>query len=157
MKKYIYFLLMLLPLGIMSSCSDDDDLPEVDIIVQLDNVVDQGNRIYVVQGQPLVVTGVSAKGLGGKEALVTGVSYLWDRIEVFYTRVDPFAFSISTSAMPVGNHLLTLNMTLAQVGKPLAYSIMDIPVTVVADAADLPEGSDPGHVSLESRLTPGKK
>ena len=98
MKKYIYFLLMLLPLGIMSSCSDDDDLPDVDITVQLDKVVDQGNRIYVVQGQPLVVTGVSAKGLGGKEALVTGVSYLWDRIEVFYTRVDPFAFSISTSS-----------------------------------------------------------
>jgi len=34
---------------------------------------------------------------------------------------------------------------------------MDIPVTVVADAADLPEGSEPGHVSLESRLTPGRK
>ncbi len=49
MKKLLY-LLLLLPLGFFASCSDDKDLPSVDITVNIENAVDANGKIYIVEG-----------------------------------------------------------------------------------------------------------
>ena len=147
MKKLIY-LLFLLPLAMLASCHDDDDLPNVDITVTFDNVVanDQG-VIYVVQGEELDVQSVTCVGLGGKNAAVTSVQYTWNGQVLQWNPFAPYKIEIDTSYALVGNHSLTLYMDVAQVDKTLAYSVISIPVVVVATADELPGGAAPGVVS----------
>ena len=88
MKKFLY-LLLLLPLGFLTSCHDDDDMPSVDITVSIDNAVDADGRIFIVSGEPLTVSGITAEGLGGKAAGISGVRWL-DSCRVSPGRQSPF-------------------------------------------------------------------
>ena len=55
MKKFLY-LLLLLPLGLVSaSCDDDNKVPDVGVQATLSGGVVDNNTIYVVQGEPLVI------------------------------------------------------------------------------------------------------
>ena len=134
MKKFLY-LLLLLPLGFLTSCHDDDDMPSVDITVSIDNAVD-------------------AEGLGGKAAGISGVNYVLDHVGMGYTIVQPFGGSIPAAYLPVGNHLFTLAFDVLQVDKSIAYAQLSTIVTVVESADDLPDGTTPGTVELKYRLNP---
>ncbi len=153
MKKLLY-LLLLLPLSFLASCHDDDDMPSVDITVNIDNAVDADGKIYIVSGEPLTVAGITAEGLGGKAAGISGVNYILDHVGMGYTIVSPFGGSISSAYLPVGNHLFTLAFDVLQVDKSIAYAQLSTIVTVVASEEDLPDGSTPGTVALTYRLNP---
>ena len=71
MKKFPY-LLLLLPLGFLASCNSDDDLPDVDITVTFDNVVEGEDAIYVVKGDTLKIESITCKGNDNKQAAETG-------------------------------------------------------------------------------------
>ena len=63
MKKFIYLAIALIALPFaLTSCSDDDDLPNVDYTIEIaGGVMDQtDNQIYVVQGDTLTI-----ESLGG--------------------------------------------------------------------------------------------
>ncbi len=153
MKKFLY-LLLLLPLGFLTSCHDDDDMPSVDITVSIDNAVDADGRIFIVSGEPLTVSGITAEGLGGKAAGISGVNYVLDHVGMGYTIVQPFGGSIPAAYLPVGNHLFTLAFDVLQVNKSIAYAQLSTIVTVVESADDLPDGTTPGTVELKYRLNP---
>ncbi len=153
MKKLLY-LLLLLPLGFMTACHDDEDLPSVDITVNIDNAVDADGRIYIVSGEPLTVAGITADGLGGKAAGISGVNYALDHIGMGYTIVQPFGGSVAAAYLPVGNHLFTLAFDVLQVDKSIAYAQLSTVVTVVEKAENLPDGATPGPVALKYRLNP---
>lgn len=153
MKKLLY-LLLLLPLGFLASCSDDDDMPSVDITVNIDNAVDANGRLYIVSGQPLTVTGITAEGLGGKAAGISGVNYALDHVGMGYTIISPFAGSIAAAYLPVGNHLFTLAFDVLQVDKSIAYAQLSTIVTVVESETDLPDDATPGPVAIRYRLNP---
>lgn len=153
MKKLLY-LLMLLPLGFLGSCSDDDDMPSVDITVSIDNAVDANGKIYIVSGEPLTVSSITAQGLGGNAAGISGVNYILDHVGMGYTIVSPFGGSINAAYLPVGNHLFTLAFDVLQVDKSIAYAQLSTIVTVVEAAEDLPDGATPTTVNLTYRLNP---
>lgn len=153
MKKLLY-LLLLMPLGFLASCHDDDDMPSVDITVNIDNAVDANGKIYIVSGEPLTVTGITAEGLGGKAAGISGVNYVLDHVGMGYTIVSPFGGSIPAAYLPVGNHLFTLAFDVLQVDKTIAYAQLSNIVTVVESEEDLPDGAVPGAVALTYRLNP---
>ncbi len=155
MKKLLY-LLLLLPLGFMTSCSDEDDMPSVDVTVTIDNAVDANGKIYIVEGEPLTVEGITAQGLGGKPAGITGVSYVLDHVGIGYTIVAPFGGTIDAAYLPAGEHLLTLSFDVLQLDKSIAYARLSTYVTVVPSAEDLPDGTTPGQVSLTYTLNPQK-
>lgn len=153
MKKLLY-LLLLLPLGFLASCSDDDDLPSVDISVNIANAVDANGKIYIVAGTPLTVESIEAKGLGGKAAAISGVNYILDHVGMGYTIVSPFSGQIDAAYLPAGNHLFTLTFDVLQVDKSIAYAQLSTIVTVVSSESDLPDGAVPGPVTLSYTLNP---
>ena len=153
MKKLLY-LLLLLPLGFFASCSDDNDLPSVNVSVHIDNAVDANGKIYIVEGEDLSVTGIDVESLNGKAAGLNGVNYVLDHVGIGYTIVQPFAATISADILPVGNHLLTLAFDVLQVDKSIAYAQLSTVVTVVPTVEDLPDGATPGEVVLIYHLNP---
>ncbi|MDE7438457.1 MAG: hypothetical protein K2M93_08230 [Muribaculaceae bacterium] len=153
MKKLLY-LLLLLPLGFFASCSDDKDLPSVDITVNIENAVDANGKIYIVEGEPLTVAGIDVKSLNGKASGISGVNYVLDHVGIGYNIVQPFGGTISANLLPAGNHLLTLAFDVLQVDKSIAYAQLSTVVTVVPAVEDLPEGSTLGNVALTYHLNP---
>lgn len=153
MKKLLYLLLML-PLGFFASCSDEKDLPSVDITVNIENAVDANGKVYIVEGEPLTVSGIEVKSLNGKAAGISGVNYVLDHVGFGYTIVEPFGGTIDAEYLPAGNHLFTLAFDVLQVDKSIAYAQLSTVVTVVPSAEDLPDGATPGNVALTYHLNP---
>lgn len=153
MKKLLY-LLLLLPLGFMASCSDDDDLPSVKVGVTFENVVDSNGHLYIVSGEPLTVSSIDVEGLGGKEAAISGVNYILDHVGLGYTITVPFSGTVNAAYLPVGNHLFTLAFDVLQIDKSIAYAQLSNIVTVVESADQLPDGATPGPVTLNYTLSP---
>ena len=141
MKKLLY-LLLLLPLGFLASCSDDDDLPAVEVTVNIDNAV------------PLTVQSINVESLNGKATGISGVNYVLDHVGLGYNIVSPFGAQINPAYLPVGNHLFTLSFDVLQVDKSIAYAQLSTIVTVVESAEDLPDGATPETVTLHYNLNP---
>ena len=156
MKKLLY-LLLLLPLGLLASCSDDNDLPDVDVNVSFDNVVAADNQLYVVKGDSLKVTGVYIKGNNNQTAVINSINYMWNNTLVLWNPISPYNADFVTDHTKPGTYLLTLNMDIAQVDKTLAYCILDFKVTVVSDASQLPGGASPGTYNADFHIAAHEK
>ncbi len=149
MKKFLY-LLLLLPLGLFASCDDGNDVPDVDIDVTFDNVVKEDGVLYVVQDKGFAVRSVTCEGIGSN-ALISSVTYYWDYIDGLFSFVAPFTQVFDTSATPLGNHILRLNMEVLQEGKSLGFAIVEYKVKVVASEEDIPGDSNtPGPEVLRT-------
>lgn len=146
MKKLLY-LLLLLPLAMLGGCHDDDDIPDVNVSIALDNVVVDGNVIYTVKETPLKITSISVQGVGSR-ALVTSVAYFWDGIRIGWSPVAPFAATIAGDVIPAGNHVLGISMEVAQEGKSLGFCAVTYNVKAVESESDLPEGTTPGPATI---------
>lgn len=146
MKKLLYTL-FLLPLLFSGACSDDDDLPEVNVEVTFDNVVASGNSLYIVKDTPFTITSISAKGIGSK-ALVTSASYYWDNFRIGWNAVAPFGVEFNPALSTVGDHLLGISAEIAQEGKSLGVTAVTATVKVVETEEDLPDGAEPGQITI---------
>ncbi len=154
MKKLLY-LLLLLPLGFLASCSDDDnDFPSVEVTVNVANAVDKDGQLYIVAGQPLTVDSIGVNGLGGKAAAISGVTYSLDHLYMGYTIVKPFGASINAAYLPAGQHLFSLSFDVLQVDKTIAYARLSTIVNVVASESELPAGTTLGTVPITVTLNP---
>ncbi len=152
MKKLLY-LLLLLPLSFLASCSNDDELPSVDVSVTMSNAVRYDGKIYVVEGQPLSVDSIGVKSLNGKATGITGVNYALDYVGIGYNVVSPFGAKIPAAYLPTGNHLLTLSFDVLQVDKTIAFTRVSTLVKVVPES-ELPAGTTPGVITLNYTLNP---
>lgn len=143
-------MLLLAPLAFaLSSCSDDDDLPQVNISVDIQDVSVYDDVLYVVQGEPLKVNSITVKSLTDKAATVTNIGYYWDGFLTAVSNVPPFSCDFNTAGLEVGNHLFQIKMTVLQVDKSIAVSWVTYKVKVVADKNDIPSDADvPGEVTL---------
>lgn len=143
MKKFIYLALALFALPFaLTSCSDDDDLPNVDYTISIaDGYLDPAtNTIYVVQGNTLRIESLSVKNLDSdKPATLNYADYYWDYEYIGGTQIIPFAYNIDvTEATPVGQHLLTIKTMVLAVDKEPGVGIVNYPVQVVASEDDMP-------------------
>lgn len=157
-KKFLPIALLVFALPfVLSSCSNDDDLPNIDYTLQLSGgVLDQNTgNIYVVRGETLQIESISVRNLdSNKTAAITGAEYFWDYNFIGNSHVPPYGFDITVSdETALGEHQLTIRTGVVAVDKEPAVGIVNYTVVVVESAADLPSTA----VSRSITTVPGLK
>lgn len=158
MKKIHLLLLSLLALPLfmgLTSCNDDNDLPNVDMSIAISGGEAVDGKIYVVQGDTLTVEGITVTNLDSKKtATITAATYYWDYYRLGTAMIPPYGFQIvTTDETTVGNHLLEIESPLYAVDKAPAVGIQVYDVVVVANASDIPSGTVSQTVTTETRIT----
>lgn len=146
MKKFIY-LLLALPLFLVS-CSDDDKMPEFDVkIVFGEGVTVDNNVITVTQGQPFTIESISPVNANVEEIAFGSVTYQLDYGVGVTTALQPYKMSFDTNAIPVGRHLFQIIFPVFAVD----YSVMQAVVTyelVVLPEEETPETPPTGGTEI---------
>lgn len=141
MKKTLAYALLAvaLPLAV-TSCSDDDSLPNVDYNIAISGGVIDDGTIYVVQGDTLAVTSLSVtNNESGKAAAITDAQYFWDYNFIGANPFAPYGFKIVINdAIPTGGHDLSIKCGVVAVDKEPAIGVVNYPVMVVADSTQMP-------------------
>lgn len=165
MKKLFYLLLML-PLAFFASCSDDDDLPQVDLTLTLSGVTQYDDAFYAVKAETsdigteavatdtedgkddetlpegvITIDSFTAQSLNGKDASVANVTFFIDGLFVPPSFNTPYVCAISTENLPVGTHTLSVTANVLQVDKSIANAALNYPLKIVASAEELPAGA----------------
>lgn len=154
MKRILYLLFVIPLLGLISSCSDDKDLPQVSLSLDYSGATEQDGTIYVVQGDTLDITALRAiPAEGTKAATITNVTYFWDGVPQGLFPVSPFAISIKTAGMEPGKHYLEINATILQVDKEIGFAVTQFPIMIVENEDEQPEGGDNGTINPDTRIT----
>lgn len=154
MKK-LFYLLLALPL-FMVACSDDDDLPQVDITATFDGGTQVNGNYYIVKGNTLVVEGMSLVNYGKDEATIGGVRYFLDYMPIGTSIVSPYGISIITDNLPVGNHLLQAEMPIYAVGYSLCTGYITKKIVVVSESADIPDVTVPDDGAEKATFKTGE-
>ncbi len=142
MKKLYYFLLLALPMFFVTSCDDDNDLPNVDISLAISGGVEVDNAVYVVACDTLSIDAIEVTNLEkDKSAIITEAAYSWDYGPVFYSVNPPYGASFLTSEALVGTHFIQIQCPLYAVDKSPAMIHMSCKVVVVSSADDIPAGT----------------
>ena len=103
MKKFMTLLLGLVALPLaMTSCDDDNDLPDVDVTVTFDNATKaEDGSMYIVKGNPISVSSIEVTNReAGKKAIATAAIYYLDGVRIGASVVSPLAIlrlAITTS------------------------------------------------------------
>lgn len=148
MKKFFTFCLVALPLMFLAACSDEDDLPKVDMSITVSNAQQIDGVIYVVQGDAFTISAINVVNQeAGKAAAVTQATYYWDFYRLGTSLVPPYGFTIQTTkadgdvaGTPLGRHELQIECPLIAVDKEVANAVLVYQVEVVANASDIPAG-----------------
>ncbi|MBD5186224.1 MAG: hypothetical protein HDS92_06420 [Bacteroidales bacterium] len=160
MKRFYYFLLALLPVIALSSCSSEDDLPDVEMSVTYSGATDIDNVLYVVQGNVLSIDALTVTPVdASKKATIGATAYYWNYQYVGTTIREPFGMSFDTATMPVGDYVLQINSTVYQVDKSVGQAYFTYLVKIVANESDVPgavtgSGTDKPDVDVRSGALP---
>lgn len=124
-----------------SSCNDDNDLPDVSLLVEFNDATIADGTIYVVQGETFEIESVTPVNNESNKAVeLGGVSYYWDYQILGASNIKPYGFEITvTPETPVGRHILELFCPVYAVDKAPANAMISYNVEVVASADDLPD------------------
>ncbi|MCF0218847.1 MAG: hypothetical protein HUK14_03620 [Muribaculaceae bacterium] len=137
LKSFGILMLAVMP-AILSSCSSKEDLPDVEVTVTIKDVVKKDNVLYVVQGEPLIVEGLTVKPITGGAAALGPTAYYIDDFWIGTTDIIPFGAEIETANLNIGNHVLCIRPTVLQEGKTLAYGLIYYNMEIVKSKEDLP-------------------
>lgn len=139
MKKLLY-LLLLLPVAFLTGCNDDNDVPEADLTITVQNAVKgSDNNIYTVAGTEYFgIKSITVRGTNGNNTAISGVIYNLDYRFRFANIVEPFTLDLNPALLPLGNHLLRCNFDILQVDKSIFSAAVDIPFTVVQNLSQVP-------------------
>lgn len=138
MKKLLYLLMLALPVIGMTSCDDDDDLPNVSLTATIDGVTRVDNTLYVVSGDTIEVESINLIDNTKKGAVIGSASYFWDYYRLGGTIVAPYGMDIDTDGIPLGNHLLQIKVSIYAVDYSPCIGYMEYPVKIVASESDIP-------------------
>ncbi|MDE6277399.1 MAG: hypothetical protein K2M06_04745 [Muribaculaceae bacterium] len=143
-KTLICGLLTLAMICGFSSCSDDNDLPDVSFVVNFDDATEVDGVLYVVQGETFDIESITPINNESNKAVeLGGATYYWDYRPIGASLYKPFAFEITvTPATSLGRHILEIYCPVYAVDKAPANAIMSYQVEVVASADDLPVGGN---------------
>lgn len=149
-------MLLALPMAFaFTSCDDDNDLPDVTMGITVSDAVQNGDMIYVVQGDTLKIDGIEVKNNeAGKNAAITSATYYWDGVPQGVSIISPYGFDLITvqttdevQGTPLGNHQLVINCPLLAEDKEVATAVLSYTVKVVQSADDIPDGGQTAIVS----------
>ncbi|MBO5455869.1 MAG: hypothetical protein J6A20_05075 [Muribaculaceae bacterium] len=133
MKRFLYLLLALPLLGfIATSCSDDDDLPDVTLSMDYSGATLTDGVFTVEQGDTLKINALKViPAEGTKPATLGPVSYFIDGFYQFTSYEVPFSCYIPTENLKVGKYLLQAKATILQIDKTMAFGVFSYPINVV--------------------------
>ncbi|MDE7418920.1 MAG: hypothetical protein K2N35_01780 [Muribaculaceae bacterium] len=151
MKKLLY-LLLVIPFAMMiSSCSNDKDLPNVDITMSFDNAAVKDGTVYVVKDSVFSITGLTTKAVdSNKQSAIVNVRYFWNGYPApgLTWAGLPMEIDMAKMSQPAsGNNILGLDATLLEVDKSMSYCTLSIPIKSVK-IEDMPDGLVPGEATL---------
>ena len=150
MKKLFLSLLLLPALAFLPACSDDDDLPEVNMEVKISGGTQSAddNKIYVEQGTPLVVESVEAVPTNGKKTTLGLTTYYLNGIMQLQTVTVPFAATFDTAELEPGEYVFQIRTTVYQVDKSAAFILLTY--NLVVEAADDDATDTPGISTIKA-------
>lgn len=151
MKK-LFYLLLALPLFFVS-CSDDNDLPEFQLKIDMSGqteITDKG-VVVVPQGTPFVIESITAVNPSVKDLALGGATYYWDYVFQGSTLVEPFKMEFDTSMLPVGNHLLQIYIPVFAVNYSPCEAVVAYTIRITEPAEDTPD--TPGDTQTQT-VTP---
>lgn len=152
MKKFLY-LLFALPFMTLTSCQNDE-YPDVTINIEFEGAQEINNVLYVVAGEPFAISEISVTPVQeGKTAGITYVNYSFDGWFIGRSIESPFTIEFDaseTSEMSIGEHILGLEMMIAEVGCAPATGYYNINLVVVESAEDIPTVDDSTQTSMIS-------
>lgn len=153
-KSFIYlFLLAIIPVLGFSSCSDEDNIPDVHFELDITGGVSVDGIIYVVQGDAFTINGIEVTNLENKdEAFITSATYYWDTDRVGIATIPPYGMTIETTENTrLGRHNLAIECPLYIVDHSPAMANLFYLVEVVAAPEDIPSGDTPATQNFEAR------
>lgn len=127
----------------MVSCSDDDNIPDVDVYASFEGGTQVDGSYYVVKGEPLQVTSINLENYGKDEATLGGVRYFLDYMPIGTNIIPPYGILIETDNLSVGNHLLQAETPIYAVGYSICTGYIAKKITIVAEAEDIPTVNTP--------------
>ena len=159
MKKILSFALIFGLLSFfVSSCSDDNDLPNVDYQIKVSGgVIDENTgEIYVVRGTTFTIDELTVTNVDSdKEAAITYAEYYWDYYFLGQSPLPPFTYNIAvTDEAKLGKHVLSIRTGIVAVDKEPAVGLITYTVVVVESEEDLP---DNGSQTSVTTVKPGTK
>lgn len=154
MKKLLFLLLALPVLVGFTACDDDDDFPPVDITINIEGATQANGKLYVVQGDNIDISSITMTDNTSKGAVIGAASYFWDYYRVGGTIVNPYSMTISTAGMPIGTHLLQIEVSIYAVDYSPCVGLYSTDVVVVPSVADIPsDGSAVQNPSAKATVT----
>ncbi len=153
MKKFLFALMALPLMTAFTSCSDDDDVPDVDIKLEFaatNTVIN--NEVYVVKPEDIQVVAVKVtSNIKDQNAGTSNVSYFLDGYPMGTNYISPYGINIPTKDLDPGTYNLAYSLPVFQENHSIGSAAGGMKIHVVADAADIPStGGDDGGDSGDS-------
>ena len=152
MKK-LFYLLLVIPFAMMvSSCSNENDLPNVKITMSFDNAAVEDGTVYVLEGETFSITGISTKAVDtNQQSAIANVRYFWNGYPAPEWTWSEMPIEINMAEMPQPEsrkNLIGIEATLLETDKSMSYCSLRIPVVAVDAVEDLPDGLVLGETSI---------
>ncbi|MDE6410779.1 MAG: hypothetical protein K2K81_11150 [Muribaculaceae bacterium] len=148
MKKFILILLLLIPIGLLVSCSDDVSDPtsvaDCQVTLTFNNVAVINGVIYATQDYPLEVESVNIYSPSGSTKGISEVEYSVDNHASSIAKYAPFTGRFDTRYLTAGVHPLGVLVDLIQTDNSQIPDNMQYNFTVVPTVEDLPAGAELG-------------
>lgn len=144
MKK-LFYLSFLLPVALLASCSNDNDLADVDINLTLDGVTVSNQNFYTVEGNDVTIDNLSVTSLTDKPATIVNVRYFLNGMPIpLINEEDMITAGFSTTGLETGTYTFEIAATVLQVDKSITSVTAGYPIHIVAEDSDLP--ADAGEI-----------
>lgn len=140
--KKLAVVLMMLPALALVSCDDGNEIPDVDVYVNIEGATRVGDTLYVVKGDVLNVKSITIVDNTDKGAVIGSANYFWDYYDLGGTIHPPYGIEIATANLPEGNHLLQIHMSIYAVDYPPCAGYVSYKVVIVGSNDDIPEDAD---------------
>lgn len=137
MKKLSY-LLLLLPLSFLFSCSNDKDFSPVDLTLTLSGVTMSNDNFYTVAGETVTIDNLEAKAIDGTNSGVSNLVFYLNGVPLVGQPGNPFNGEINTENLPAGTYTLGVTGYMLQEGASLMDFASSYSLTIVSSEDDLP-------------------
>lgn len=138
MKKILLILLLLIPIGLLVSCSDDVENTVVEnnakITLTFNNVAVINGKIYTTQDYPMEVESVNVDSSDE----IADVQYTIDGKNSTRSDHAPFAGRFDTRALSTGTHPLGISFDIIQPDNSEITDNMQYNFIIVPSVEDLP-------------------
>lgn len=142
LKNFVMAILAaVVSMSFVSSCSDDESMPDVTVKFKLIDCYRVGDLIYVVQGEDFGVESVRLVNNGNDRAVIGYVGYFWDNLRIGTASESPYTFVIDTDFVKPGQHLFQAQAEVYAVDYSPCMAYTNWYVNVVESADQIPAGA----------------